>query len=335
MSGTGTLGVTPGTGAIVNTLPPSGQDVKANSLPVVLDSTVETSVGTAGTSALTVQGAASGVALPVSAADGALVALGAKADAAPANPAANGSVVAVLKGIWAALLARLPLDTNGNLKQVLYDVNGAAVSYGGTTPVQGVAGGVAVVVSQASQPLPAGAATATAQTAGNSSLASIDTKMPAAVSGRVPVDGSGVTQPVTAVSLPLPAGAATVAKQPALGTAGTPSADVISIQGVATGVALPADTVVRSSASSRSGAIVTGGTAQVLAVANASRRGFSIQNQSQGNLWFSGLGGATADNNSLLLAPGDLYESAPQHIGTGAISIVGATAGQAFYAREF
>jgi hypothetical protein len=37
--------------------------------------------------------------------------------------------------------------------------------------------------------------------------------------------------PVTAAALPLPAGAATAAKQPAIGTAGTPSADVLSVQG--------------------------------------------------------------------------------------------------------
>ncbi len=47
------------------------------------------------------------------------------------------------------------------------------------------------------------------------------------------------TQPVSAASLPLPSGAATAAKQPALGTAGTPSADVISIQGVASGTVVP------------------------------------------------------------------------------------------------
>ena len=47
------------------------------------------------------------------------------------------------------------------------------------------------------------------------------------------VDGSASTQPVSAASLPLPAGAATAAKQPALGTAGTASADVRSVQGVA------------------------------------------------------------------------------------------------------
>ena len=54
-----------------------------------------------------------------------------------------------------------------------------------------------------------------------------------AISGTVTVNGSGVTQPVSAASLPLPTGASTAAKQPALGTAGTASADVITVQGIA------------------------------------------------------------------------------------------------------
>jgi hypothetical protein len=45
------------------------------------------------------------------------------------------------------------------------------------------------------------------------------------------------TQPISALSLPLPTGAATSAKQPALGTAGTASTDVITVQGIAGGVA--------------------------------------------------------------------------------------------------
>jgi hypothetical protein len=57
--------------------------------------------------------------------------------------------------------------------------------------------GVTQPVSAASLPLPTGAATSALQTTGNTSLASIDAKNPALVSGRVPVDGSGVTQPVS------------------------------------------------------------------------------------------------------------------------------------------
>jgi hypothetical protein len=55
------------------------------------------------------------------------------------------------------------------------------------------------------------------------------------------VDGSAVTQPVSAASLPLPSGASTAAKQPALGTAGSASADVISVQGIASMTALKVD----------------------------------------------------------------------------------------------
>ena len=44
--------------------------------------------------------------------------------------------------------------------------------------------------------------------------------------------------PVSASSLPLPTGAATAAKQPALGTAGSASTDVITVQGIASGTAL-------------------------------------------------------------------------------------------------
>jgi hypothetical protein len=59
--------------------------------------------------------------------------------------------------------------------------------------------------------------------------------------GLLRIDGSGVTQPVSAASLPLPSGASTSAKQPALGTAGSASADVITVQGVASMTALKVD----------------------------------------------------------------------------------------------
>lgn len=55
------------------------------------------------------------------------------------------------------------------------------------------------------------------------------------------VDGSAVTQPVSAASLPLPSGASTAAKQPALGTAGSASTDVLTVQGIASMTALKVD----------------------------------------------------------------------------------------------
>jgi hypothetical protein len=56
-------------------------------------------------------------------------------------------------------------------------------------------------------------ASATNQIAGNNLLTSIESKTPPLVSGRQPVDGSGVTQPISATFLPLPTGAATSANQ--------------------------------------------------------------------------------------------------------------------------
>lgn len=47
--------------------------------------------------------------------------------------------------------------------------------------------------------------------------------------------------PISAASLPLPTGASTAAKQPALGTAGTASSDVITVQGIASMTALKTD----------------------------------------------------------------------------------------------
>jgi hypothetical protein len=61
--------------------------------------------------------------------------------------------------------------------------------------------------------------------------------------GTVAVTGTfwQATQPISASSLPLPSGAATAAKQPALGTAGSASSDVITVQGIASMTALKVD----------------------------------------------------------------------------------------------
>jgi len=59
-----------------------------------------------------------------------------------------------------------------------------------------------------------------------------------AISGTPTVSVTG-TVAISAASLPLPTGAATAAKQPALGTAGSPSTDVITVQGASGATALP------------------------------------------------------------------------------------------------
>lgn len=47
----------------------------------------------------------------------------------------------------------------------------------------------------------------------DTNLQNINTKSPSLISNRIPVDGSGVTQPISVVSLPLPSGASTAANQ--------------------------------------------------------------------------------------------------------------------------
>jgi hypothetical protein len=82
--------------------------------------------------------------------------------------------------------------------------------------------------------------------------------------------------------------------------------------------------------------ITLGGTAQLLMAANPNRKGWLIQNNSAGTLWFNELGGtATQAPPSLSLAAGALYTSPTPGASSAAISIIGATTGQAFTAREW
>jgi len=121
----------------------------------------------------------------------------------------------------------LPIQDGGN--SITVDNGGTfatQASQSGTWNINNVSGTVS---------LPTGAATAAKQPAlGTAGTASADviTVQGIASMTALKVDGSAVTQPVSASSLPLPTGASTAAKQPALGTAGTASADVITVQGI-------------------------------------------------------------------------------------------------------
>ncbi len=169
--------------------------------------------------------------------------------------------------------------------KVQYGDDGSATDVSATNPlpVTGAFYQATQPVSAVSLPLPNGAASSAAQTTGNASLANIDidlgaqadaaatsdtgtfsvlafikrglqnwttllARIPALVSGRVPVDGSGVTQPVSGAfyqatqpvslsSLPLPAGAATetgnlatiVARLPPVGQATLAASQPVAI----------------------------------------------------------------------------------------------------------
>jgi hypothetical protein len=126
------------------------------------------------------------------------------------------------------------------------------VGFGSDAALRDVDSSNPLPVTQSTAPLPTGAAT-------EATLSALNTKVPAspatdrataASPGSVRLsDGSSFynattpadTQPVSAASLPLPSGASTAAKQPALGTAGTASADVLTVQGIASMTALKTD----------------------------------------------------------------------------------------------
>ncbi len=82
----------------------------------------------------------------------------------------------------------------------------------------------------------------------------------------------------------------------------------------------------------KGGTITAGGTAQSLAAANTARRSLQLQNRSTGDLWINETGGTAAinDSASYQVAAGGTFISSTNQ----ALSIIGATTGQAFTATE-
>lgn len=106
----------------------------------------------------------------------------------------TGTVAATQSGIWT-------VQPGNTANTVAWKVDGSAV----TQPI-----------SAASLPLPTGASTSALQTTGNTSLASIDSKLTAPLSVTGPLTDTQLRAsavPVSAASLPLPTGAATSALQ--------------------------------------------------------------------------------------------------------------------------
>lgn len=84
-----------------------------------------------------------------------------------------------------------------------------------------------------------------------------------------------------------------------------------------------------------SGTITTGGTAQNAAAANTARLGYALQNNSTGDLWFNSLATAVMSQPSIRLVAGAYFETPVGGAGSGAVSIIGATTGQAWSGREW
>lgn len=159
-----------------------------------------------------------------------------------------------------------------------------------------------------------------------------------AMSAKLPAQGQAVmasSQPVTIASnqsaVPVSGTVALSAGAAAIGTVG-----VTALPALPAGTnTIGATTVVAATYVDKSGTITAGGTAQTAIALNASRRGFSIQNNSAGDLWFNTLATAVQSQPSMVIPAGSLYESPYGGCPTGAVSIIGATTAQAFSAREW
>lgn len=153
--------------------------------------------------------------------------------------------------------------------------------------------------------------------------------------GSLTVDGTfwQATQPISAASLPLPTGAATAAKQPALGTAGTASADVISVQGIASmtpiqiadnGGSLTVDGTVAATQSGNWSARMQDGAGNALTSATrGAEQALSVQIVDGSGAQIASFGGGTqyteGDTDASITGTALMFES---NTGTSALSVV-------------
>lgn len=177
-------------------------------------------------------------------ADGSSLVDGATTDVAVTGDV-SGTISAKLRGLN-KIFAQLQFDGSNNLK-VNITTGTVAATQSGAWNITNISGTISLPTGAAQDatvaklnispstslgsntgPLIQGSVTtgSPTYTTGNINPLSLTT------AGALRVDASATTQPISAVSLPLPTGAATSAKQPALGTAGSASTDVLTIQGI-------------------------------------------------------------------------------------------------------
>jgi|SRR5690242_6064127 len=111
-------------------------------------------------------------------------------------------------------------------------------------------------------------------------------------------------------------------------------------QGVATPVGpqnpLPVINAAGAAASDGSGTVAAGGSAQTLFGGIVPATGYVVQNNSSASLWISDVGVASAGGASIqLLANGGTFATPSGYKPAGAVSLYGATTGQAFAARRW
>jgi hypothetical protein len=163
----------------------------------------------------------------------------------------SGTVAATQSGAWSVTVSGTPtVSVSGTVPvsiaavvAVSDNASSLTVDDGGST-LSVDDGGFTLSVDDGGQSITVDGSVSVSGVTGSVEVANAGTfAVQAAQSGAwtVAVSSVGGTVAVSAASLPLPTGAATAAKQPALGTAGTASADVITVQGIASMTALVVD----------------------------------------------------------------------------------------------
>jgi hypothetical protein len=112
---------------------------------------------------------------------------------------------------------------------------------------------------------------------------------------------------------------------------------------IAAGIATPASAstplpminTAGSAASDGSGAVVTGGAAQTLFGGVAPMNGWLVANNSSAAVYVSDVGTATPGGASIPVAPGAVFATPSGYKPAGAVSLYGATTGQAYAARRW
>jgi len=202
--------------------------------------------------------------------------------------------------------APVPISDAGGTLSV--DDGGVSLTVDGTFLTDTQLRASPVPVSVGSSTLPSGASTAALQATGNTSLGSIDSKLPALASGRVPVDASGATVPVSGPLTNTELRATPVPVSGALTDAELRAAPV-PVQGPLTDSQLRASAVpVASTVPGRTPTTVSvesSSTSQLIIAQNSNRKGLMINNLSQQKLYLSFTSPATQANCFMQLYPDD------------------------------
>jgi hypothetical protein len=227
-----------------------------------------------------------------------LAAILAKIIAAPATSAKQDALAALIGEVQASPTSNTVLD---RLKSIQTALTGT------------------LAISAASLPLPTGAST-------EATLSTLNGKVPALGQALAAASTPVVLTAIQQAALTPPAaitGFATVAKQPALGTAGTPSVDVITVQGATTGTPIPTKAA-RSSTATHTNVGGSASSVTVLA-SNANRLGASVFNDSTAILYLDTTGGTASATNYTVQIGASAYFEMPFGY-TGAITGIWASA---------